>query len=239
MIEVRTRAGRGSQELLQPTKPQTRVEKKEATRQQIIDATIDAVAEGGLADLTLHKITDKAVVSRGLANFHFRSKDELLVATLRHLTEEYLESWRRAVERAGPDPAKRLLALVQNDFHPSICNRKKIAVWFAFRGEAKARPTYIEVCTKADNEFQRTVEALCRDIIAEGGYPSDPVRVTDGLSSMVEGLWFDCLMTPKEFKREEALATVLHFLQAVMPRHFSGAVPPARKPVSATVRRVE
>lgn len=197
-----------------------RLKKKDATRQQLINATVDAIAVGGFADLTLSEVSRRAAVSRGLVNFHFDSKDQLLVETLAFLTNEYLQSWQRAVDRAGAGPAARLLALVRNDFHSKVCNRKKIAVWFAFRGEAKSRPTYIDVCTKADDAFDRTLNALCASLVEEGAYAMDAGAAATGLRAMIEGLWLEFLMSPQGLTREQALAITGTFLTALFPRHF-------------------
>ncbi|MEZ5773370.1 MAG: TetR family transcriptional regulator C-terminal domain-containing protein [Hyphomicrobiaceae bacterium] len=213
-----TRPGRPT---LVATRPPTRNERKQATRQELIQATIDAIAEGGLSALTLGKITQRADLSRGLVNFHFRHKEQLLVETLSFLTEEYRQSWRQAVARAGADPAAELEAIVRNDFHPAICNRKKVAVWFAFRGESKARPTYLEVCKRADDEFSTVVTGIVGRLVAAGGYRIDPQATAIGLQAMIEGLWLDCLMYPQSFRREDAMATVMSYLAAVMPDHFS------------------
>ncbi|MFO1172833.1 MAG: TetR family transcriptional regulator C-terminal domain-containing protein [Hyphomicrobiaceae bacterium] len=198
----------------------TRVERKEATRIQLIEATIQAIAEGGLADLTLARITERAQVSRGLVNFHFESKEQLLLATLQMLMDEYSSSWKRAVAEAGPDPAAQLLAMIKNDFRPEICNRPKAAVWFAFRGETKARPTYLEVCTRADNEYDETINRLMSALVADGGAPVDARLVASGVQSMVEGFWIDCLMYPQSFDRDKALAAVRQYLAVALPRHF-------------------
>lgn len=198
----------------------TRVERKEATRVQLIEATIEAIAEGGLADLTLARITERAQVSRGLVNFHFESKEQLLLATLQMLMDEYSSSWKRAVAEAGPDPAAQLLAMIKNDFRPEICNRPKAAVWFAFRGETKARPTYLEVCTRADNEYDETINRLMSALVADGGAPVDARLVASGVQSMVEGFWIDCLMYPQSFDRDKALAAVRQYLAVALPRHF-------------------
>ena len=200
-----------------------RLKKKDATRQQLINATVDAIAVGGFADLTLSEVSRRAAVSRGLVNFHFDSKDQLLVETLAFLTNEYLQSWQWAVDRAGPGPAARLLALVRNDFHSKVCNRKKIAVWFAFRGEAKSRPTYIDVCTRADEAFDQTLTALCTRLVADGAYSIDARRAATGLRAMIEGLWLEFLMSPQELTREEALAITGTFLTALFPRHFQAS----------------
>lgn len=159
-------------------------------------------------------------MSRGLVNFHFESKEQLLLATLQMLLDEYRSSWKAAIADAGPDPAAQLLALVGNDFKPEICNRPKAAVWFAFRGETKARPTYLEVCTRADYEYDETINRLTEALVKDGGADVDARLVASGVQSMVEGFWIDCLMYPQSFDPEKALAAVRQYLAVAMPRHF-------------------
>jgi TetR/AcrR family transcriptional repressor of bet genes len=155
-------------------------------------------------------------------NFHFDSKEKLLVETLRHLTDEYRNSWRKAI--AKPKTARdKLLALIRADFSPQVCNRKKIAVWYAFWGEAKSRPTYREVCAKADGEFAETLEQLCREICEEGGYALDADLAARGLRCMTDGLWLEFLMAPQQAKRDVAMRTCLQYLAMHFPRHFLGS----------------
>ena len=197
----------------------TRIVKKEATRLQLIGATIDVIAANGFADLTLSKVSDKAKVSRGLVNFHFTSKEQLLVETLRHLTSEYRNTWRKAYESKN-SPAERLAKIVETDFHPKICNTKTISVWYAFWGEAKSRPVYREVSDRADDEFARIIENLCREIITDGNYDIDPILAAKGLRSMIDGLWLELLLSPQTFNRNLAISTCMEYLSRYFPLHF-------------------
>lgn len=202
--------------------PVTRLEKKEATRQQLIAATVEVIAADGFADMTLAKVSQRAQVSRGLVNFHFTSKEQLLVETLRHLTEEYRGAWSKAI--AKPERARdKLLALIRADFSPKVCNRKKIAVWYAFWGEAKSRPTYMDVCAKADGAFAEALEDLCRRVTEEGGYAVDSALAARGLRCMTDGLWLELLMAPQSFRRDVAMRTCLQYLAQLFPNHFLGS----------------
>ena len=192
----------------------------EVRRAAIVQAAIRCLDKGGASHLTTTSVMNEAKVSRGLVNFHFESKEQLLLATLQMLMDEYSSSWKRAVAEAGPDPAAQLLAMIKNDFRPEICNRPKAAVWFAFRGETKARPTYLEVCTRADNEYDETINRLMSALVADGGAPVDARLVASGVQSMVEGFWIDCLMYPQSFDRDKALAAVRQYLAVALPRHF-------------------
>ena len=219
--------GRGAhggtdQEMARETVPQRRAERKELTRQALINATIDQIAASGFAETTLAKVSRRASVSRGLVNFHFASKDQLLVETLRFLTVEYLQFWQKALTKTGLDAAGRLVALIEADFHPQVCNRKKIAVWYAFWGEARSRPTYMEVCAAADREYIAAVNGLCREIAEQGGYRISSVAVSRGLRAMIDGLWLELLLSPQNFDRTAAKRTCLLHLALAFPKHFSG-----------------
>ncbi|SMF13725.1 transcriptional regulator, TetR family [Tistlia consotensis] len=200
--------------------PLKRAEKKEVTRQQLIAATVDSIAASGFAETTLHKVSARANVSRSLVNFHFDSKEQLLVETLRHLTDEYRTFWMKAITRPGLSAAGKLNALVDADFHPQVCNRKKIAVWYAFWGESKSRPTYMEVCERADREFASAMERLTAEVVAEGGYAVDAVAAAKGLRCMIDGLWLELLLSPASFEREGSKRICRTYLAALFPRHF-------------------
>ena len=196
---------------------------KEATRLKLIEATIDSIAHSGFADTTLAKVSEGAGLSRGIVNFHFTSKDALLVETLTHLADEYTGFWKATVAKAGDDPAARLRAIVDAEFHPTVCNRKKIAVWYAFWGEARSRPTYLDVCERQDRELLETVQSLSAVLVEAGGYDAvDAGDVATGLMALTDGLWLDLLLTPTRFDRNGARRVCLAFLMGMFPRHFTG-----------------
>lgn len=110
---------------------------RQARRRQLVEAAIACIAEHGLAETTLSAVTTRAGLSHGLANFHFESKDALLSETLGHLAEEHHAEWRRALDSAGPAAADRLGAVIAADFAPAVCTPERLAVWFAFWGQAR------------------------------------------------------------------------------------------------------
>src|SRR5437867_516900 len=97
---------------------------KEARRIQLIEATIDCVARRGFADLTLAQIAEAASLSVGIVNFYFKSKDALLIATFKHMVDDYRASAVQARETAGPSAVAQIEATIENDFHRLIGNRK-------------------------------------------------------------------------------------------------------------------
>ena len=194
---------------------------KEVRRQQLIDATIDSLARRGYSDTTLADVADGAGLSRGIVNFHFESKEKLLVATLQFMSEEYANHWRTALERAGDDPARQLRALCAADFDRAVCNRRKLAAWCAFWGEAKSRPTYQALCGSRDQAYHNTLVGICARLREDGGYAFDPSATALALNALLEGLWLRLMMGAEDVTRETAFAAVMDVLASIFPRHFS------------------
>ena len=111
--------------------------------------------------------------------------------------------------------------MVMADFEPSVCNRKKLAVWFAFWGESKSRPTYLRTCGAHDQQYQDALRGCCAAVIAEGGYShTDADTAATAISAMADGLWLDLLMQPEKFSRERGREVALMMLASLFPRHF-------------------
>jgi len=201
--------------------PKRRTASKQERRVQLIRATIRSIAKRGLSDTTMATVTREAGLSIGIINLHFKSKENLLVETLRFVADEYTTVWEKALENSGPANAEKLRAIVDADFAPPVCEPNKLAVWFAFWGESKSRPTYRKICANLDKQYDQMLVELCAQIIEEGPYPGvDPNTVATGLSAMSEGLWLDMLVSPESMNAEQAKNVCLAYLASVFPKHF-------------------
>lgn len=191
-----------------------------ARRVQLIEATIEVLAEKGFARMTLSDVAGKAGLSHGLVNFHFHSKDLLLEETLGYLSDEYRESWMQALAAAGDAPARRLEALIRADFAPHIFTPARLAAWVAFWGEAQSRPLYQDKCGEKDDAHAAHKEAICAALMADGGYDGDAARIARALRLVTEGVWMDLVTMARPYSRTEGLATVFYAAAAFFPRHF-------------------
>ncbi|MEJ2383278.1 MAG: TetR family transcriptional regulator C-terminal domain-containing protein [Xanthomonadales bacterium] len=208
------------------TRTPRRTAPREERQLQLIRATIRSVAANGLSETTMATVANAAGLSQGIINLHFRSKQRLLVATLRFLADEYRACWEQAVADAGDDPADRLAARVAADFAPPACHRDKLAVWFAFWGESKSRPTYRRICAERDRADRAVIVDLCRALIDAGGYTGiDADTVAATLSAMTAGLWLDLLTRPRTIDRDQAHTICTAYLGATFARHFPRPAP--------------
>lgn len=200
-----------------------RDEAKERRRVQLIEATIDSIAKRGFADTTLADVAEGAGLSRGIVNFYFKSKDQLFADTLRHLADEYRDAWRTALNAAGPLPAARLRALLMVNFDPRIFSRKKIAVWFAFWGEAKSRPAYLAMCGEKDHEYSDAIMACVRAVEAECASGHAPETIARVLDAVTSGFWLDRLTDPQPGDRADFQHDVDVLLATFFPGRFGAA----------------
>ncbi|MEX0976141.1 MAG: TetR family transcriptional regulator C-terminal domain-containing protein [Woeseia sp.] len=202
-------------------KSSRRTATREERRQQLIQATIKCISKKGIGSTTLGDVAQEAGLSQGIVNLHFNSKENLFNETLQFLAEDYKSQFESTLEKSGPEAADKLLALMEMDLKPSVCDRQKLAVWFSFWGEVKAVPTYQKICEAYDRSYDEVIIGLCQALIDQGEYKNITAQtVTDALSSMTDGLWMSCLVSPKGFDRDVAMDAVYSYLRAVFPEHY-------------------
>lgn len=77
-----------------------------ARRAQLIDVTIDSVAQHGYAKVSLARIADSAGITKAAVLYHFRTKDAVIDAAYRFVLAALVEDVAAAVEavdaREGP-----------------------------------------------------------------------------------------------------------------------------------------
>jgi TetR/AcrR family transcriptional repressor of bet genes len=152
---------------------------------------------------------------------YFPTKDDLLIAVLRDLAEEFDGARRAALAAGGDDPAAALLALIETNFDPKLIDPRKVAVWYAFWGEAKARRTYMTICGRLDESHLSDQRRLCAKLVAAGGYAHlDPEAVALGLNGVMEGLWQSVLVEGRRFDRNRARRLCRAFLAGLFPHEF-------------------
>jgi TetR/AcrR family transcriptional repressor of bet genes len=196
-----------------------RSKQKEITRQKLLDATIDIIAEEGLAGVTMAKVAGRTGLSRGICNFHFDTKEHLMLEAFRMLYHEHERAWREALSNLKESPTSRLRAFVETLLLPPIADHKKLAVWMAFWGVAPHRQTYLEICASIDREYEAEVEKLLHELSGGEetvhGQSLHAIAVT--LTCMIDGFWVNYLIAPGCLAPEDAVNTCLAFFSRFFP----------------------
>jgi TetR/AcrR family transcriptional repressor of bet genes len=194
-------------------------------RQRLIDACITALHLYGPSGTTVARVVAIARLSPGIVRFYFQSKAAMLVASLQYLATEFEERVLTPVAALRGQPALALQRLVDLYLDPEIASPRKVAVWYAFWGEASARQEYLAICGQKDDNFAALVHDLVDRMIASSGRRHlDSEAVALGLIGVLEILW-QGFAFEEEASIDRALARrrCMAYLRSVFPREFGPA----------------
>ena len=190
---------------------------KDHRKQQLIEATIHCISTYGLSNTTISRVTQTAELSTGIANFYFSSKKQLLLETLQSLSTEYEQVIGRAFSLAGT-PRKILSNVIRARFDPQIFTAEKIAVWYAFTSESRARSEYMLICEDKDTAFMEslvgTVKLLCKQNTRAD---LNPIAIARALEGLLNGYWEEALFQPDDFDPSSAIDLCEGFIASVFP----------------------
>ncbi len=191
---------------------------RDRRRKQLMDAALGCIASLGLRDTTVQDVAGRAGMAVGSISQYFDSKEALYTEVLIALSEEFAAAWQRGLGRAGDAPAARLRSFVHTYFDKSICQRRKIAVWFAYWGEVRARPQYRKVCAGYDRDHDQTLASLCAAMLQRHGKGGlEPAGAARLVAAMCQGLWLEFLTGDAGLDRGQLAGLADQNLAALFP----------------------
>ncbi len=181
---------------------------EEERRRSLISATVDAIHESGFSHITMAQIARRAGVSGGLVHHYFGSKDQLLAATMRHLLTELGRAIADGLAKAET-PRERISAIIAGNFAPDQFNPAIIAAWLAFYVQSRT--------TESNNRLlriyaKRLASNLTHNLRAFMPR-EDALRVAEGTSSMIDGVWIRQALSDARPDREAAIAMVEDYVE--------------------------
>lgn len=186
-------------------------------RHQLIAATIESIGVYGLSKTTIAKVAGHANLSQGIVNFYFKSKAELLLETLKSVSQEYTQAIERAFS-SSDKPMEILESFISTSFDPGLCNTGKVAVWYAFWSETQARAEYLKLCSQDDEKFRdRLIEQICLLIKQHNTPAYNPVAIARGLEGLINDYWQEYLINPSGFDHGVAIQTCNDYILAFFP----------------------
>ena len=161
-----------------------RVDREDIRRSQLIEATIDTMAEVGFAATTLALIGQRAGISAGLVGHYFRDKDGLLEATLRSLAARLAGA--TAVRLAAADtPRARVQAVIDAYLAADEFDRRTSTVWLAFWGEVIHSPRLKRVQLVYQRRMLSNLRHALRRLVGDAASP----RLAQATAALIDGLW--------------------------------------------------
>ncbi|MCP3821880.1 TetR/AcrR family transcriptional regulator [Streptomyces sp. A3M-1-3] len=172
-------------------------DRSRATRQRLLEAAVSCLAEHGWAGSTVSVVAERAGVSRGAAQHHFPTREDLFTAAVEYVAEE-----RSTALRALPVQDRTAVVGALVDLYTGPLFRAALQLWVAASNEDQLRPRVTELETRVGRETHRIAVALLRaDESATG------VRETvQGLLDMARGLGLANVLTDDTARRARVVA---------------------------------
>ncbi len=214
----------------QPRGRDPRQDRSRATRRRLLEAAVACLAELGWGGSTVSVVAERAGVSRGAAQHHFPTREDLFTAAVEHVAAERSAALRALPPRgaepgagaadlvpgggAGPVQADATAAVVRGivDLYTGPLFRAALQLWVAAANEEQLRPRVAALEARVGREAHRMTVAL---LGADESVPG--VRETvQGFLDMARGLGLATLLTDDSARRDRVVEQWSHLLTAAL-----------------------
>ncbi len=184
-----------------------RIKVRDFRRNELIDATIQSIADHGLSDTTLATIADHAGVSPGLVSHYFDGKEELLAATLRRLAKDLATDIRQRTP-VGVTPLQRLHAIIDGCLESQQLRPGPMLAWRAFWAILPYNPPLASLQKMINRRFASNMRVCLRQLIQD-----EFVNETYlGLFALIDGFWIRQFVEPESFSTSDACKVCRRYL---------------------------
>ena len=173
-------------------------------RQQLIDATIESVAQRGLQGTTINTISKNAGLSSGIISHYFGGKQGLIEATVRYLLSNLKNELIEKVEPAT-SAIERLMFIVEANFALVQLRNDTTRTWLSFWAQSMHDQELHRLQNVNSNRLQSNLAFSFKQLM-----PVKQAKQAAELSAaMIDGLWLRAVLSQSDenqFKHSETLA---------------------------------
>jgi TetR/AcrR family transcriptional repressor of bet genes len=171
-------------------------------RNALVKAAIAEIGEAGSLDVTVAKIARRACMSSALAHHYFGSKEQMLVATMRHILSEFGAEVRGALAMARA-PRDRVEAVVRASFSSQNFRPATASSWLHFYLQAQSSDQTRRLLTVYHRRLRSNLVAAFRPLV------SDPQAAAETIGALIDGVYLRQVLRPEAMSNADAIALVL------------------------------
>ncbi|WP_234332587.1 TetR/AcrR family transcriptional regulator [Streptomyces sp. NRRL S-87] len=177
-------------------------DRSRATRQRLLEAAVACLADHGWAGSTVAVVAERAGVSRGAAQHHFPTREDLFTAAVEYVAEERSAALRGLFAEGAGRAARPAVVGALVDLYTGTLFRAALQLWVAASNEDQLRPRVTELEARVGRETHRiAVELLGADESRPGTR-----ETVQGLLDMARGLGLANLLTDDAARRARVVA---------------------------------
>ncbi len=157
---------------------------EETRRGQLIEVTIDSLAELGYVGTTLAQIASRAGVSPGLVAHYFGDKDGLLDAAFRSLARRVSDHARSRLRQIST-PRARIQAVIDANLAPEEFDQRTGTAWLAFWGQV----LQVKSLRRVQSVYQRRTLTTLKSALNKLVPPDQAQSLAAMIAAMIDGVW--------------------------------------------------
>lgn len=184
-------------------------------RHDLIEATLDCIAESGLQGATVRQIAIKAGVTAGLIRHYFASKEHILQEAYRVVIARLTEK----AERVTGDPEERLRSFIVINLTEPVANSRSLSLWASFISRVSVDPQLAAIHREGYLGFRNALESLLADFLQARGQEADPARcraLAIAINGLLDGLWLEGCLAGELFEERELVSIALTSIEALI-----------------------
>jgi len=191
----------------------------DSRRRQLIDVTIDSLAELGFVGTTLAQIAGRAGVSPGLVAHYFDDKDGLLEAAFRTLARRVSDQVRSRL-RVTQTPRGRIQAVIDANLAPAEFDQRTGTAWLAFWGQVLQSAGLKRV----QSVYQRRTLSNLRGYFKKLLPAEEAASLAAMVAAMIDGVWLRAALSGwREADSEGARALLTAFVDGRLSQQGAAA----------------
>lgn len=176
---------------------------------QLVEVTIDSLAEVGYVGTTLAEIARRAGVSPGLVAHYFDDKDGLLEAAFRTLARTLAVRVRARLALART-PRGRVQAVIDTNLAPEEFDKRTGTAWLAFWGQV----LHVRGLKRVQTAYQRRMLSNLRNDLRRMISGEDARSLAAMIAAMIDGVWLRAALSEwQEADSESARALLTAFVE--------------------------
>lgn len=180
-----------------------RIAVTEMRRRALIGAALREIADRGTLDVTVAQIAHRAGVSSALAHHYFGGKEDLILATMRHLLSEFADGVRVRLRRAET-PRGRISAIIEGSFGDEQFHQATITAWLTFYAKAMSSPGAARLLAIYQRRLHTNLRHALRSLVPE----AEVDRLADGLGALIDGVYLREALRGRVINPAAAIAVV-------------------------------
>ncbi|ADG79430.1 Transcriptional regulator, TetR family OS=Tsukamurella paurometabola (strain ATCC 8368 / DSM/ CCUG 35730 / CIP 100753 / JCM 10117 / KCTC 9821 / NBRC 16120/ NCIMB 702349 / NCTC 13040) OX=521096 GN=Tpau_2832 PE=4 SV=1 [Tsukamurella paurometabola] len=172
------------------------------TRQRLLETTIASLADRGWGATTVGSVARQAGVSRGAAQHHFPTREDLISAALEYMGEQRIEHARQA-GAAVPDGPERPFAVARLivEYYTDDLFKAALHVWTAAASDDALRERMLPF----ENRHSREVFGLAMTLLGFDRDDEQGRRAVQATLDLARGLGLADLLSDDAERREQVV----------------------------------